>query len=216
MCGFQSPGHGFFFIPDCGYNKQGGEKRSSVVVTILEGSTSVKDIETEFNGFFSQKPKKWRCAAREISPSQFVMRFPNACEIERASYYGKRLPILDGAMVVSISPWSSSLGAKEDLQKDWVHVRNVPLEKRYPKYVSYASGLVGVTLEVNPATIHKREYARILLDCREVDKIPAFAKGMLEGKFYDFFYEVEKVVVGALEKTKSHVPRDSSASPSVN
>ena len=161
--------------------------------------------------FFAQKPKKWRCTARQISPTQFVMRFPNAREVERACCYGKKLPILDDSVIVSISPWSASVGAKADLQKAWVRVRNVPLEKRCVQHVSYAGAVVGVTLEVDKATLHKPEYACILLGCREVDKIQPSAEGMLGEQFYDFYYEVERLVVGAPAASQYSIPVDSNS-----
>lgn len=144
------------------------------------------------------------------------MRFPNAMEVERACCYGKRLPLKDGSAVVSITPWSASVGAKDDLQKAWVRVRNVPLEKRCVEHVSYAGGLVGVTLEVDAATLHKPEYARILLGCREVEKIPPSAEGVLGEKFYNFFYEVEKVVVGGPERSQSSIPVSDGSSPNLS
>ena len=80
--------------------------------------------------------------------------------------------------------------------------------------MAYVGGLVGITLEVDEATVHKPEYARILLGCREVEKIPPSAEGMLREQYYDFFYEVEKVVTVGFDKSQSSIAVDSSASPS--
>uniref|UniRef100_A0A452ZBE8 DUF4283 domain-containing protein n=1 Tax=Aegilops tauschii subsp. strangulata TaxID=200361 RepID=A0A452ZBE8_AEGTS len=66
------------------------------------------------------------------------MRFPNASEVERACCYGKRLPLKDGLVIVCITPWSASAGAKGNMEKAWVRVRNVPLEKRCTEHVAYA------------------------------------------------------------------------------
>ena len=87
--------------------------------------------------------------------------------------------------------------------------------KRCSEHAAYAGGLVGITLEVDEATLHKPEYARILLGCREVKKIPPSAEGMLGEQFYDFFYEVEKVVSVGGEKNQTSIAVDSGASPSV-
>jgi hypothetical protein len=57
MCGFQSPGLGFFFFPDNSSKKQSKEKSSSVVVTIIEGATLFREIEQEFNLVFGDE---WR------------------------------------------------------------------------------------------------------------------------------------------------------------
>ena len=169
----------------------------------------MKEIEHEFNCIFAPGKKKWRCTARSISPMQFVMRFPNASEVERACCYGKRLPLKDGSIIVCITPWSASVGAKGSIEKEWVRVINIPLEKRCSEHVAYAGGLVGITLEVDEATLHKPEYARILLGCREVKKIPPSAEGMLGEQFYDFFYEVEQV----LFRDPNHEKHEISVSP---
>ncbi|XP_044362946.1 uncharacterized protein [Triticum aestivum] len=216
MCGFQSPGQGFFYIPDMCIAKQSTEKTNNVVITIVEGVASVKEIEHEFNAIFAKKPgkKKWRCTARSIGPNKFVMRFPNASEVERACCYGKRMPLMEGAVVVCITPWTASIGAKGILEKAWVRVRNIPIEKRCAEHAAYAGALVGITLEVDESTIHKPEYVRILLGCREVERIPPSAEGMLGEQYYDFFYEVEKTVTSGASKAQSSIAVDSSASPS--
>lgn len=142
------------------------------------------------------------------------MRFPNASEVERACCYGKRMPLKEGAVVVCITPWTASIGAKGIMEKSWVKVRNIPIEKRCFEHAAYAGALVGITLEVDEATIHKPEYVRILLGCSEVEKIPPLAEGMLGEQIYDFFYEVERVVTVGVDKSQSSIAVDSSASPS--
>ncbi|XP_037430751.1 uncharacterized protein LOC119296783 [Triticum dicoccoides] len=143
------------------------------------------------------------------------MRFPNASEVERACCYGKRLPLKEGNIVVCITPWTASIGAKGMLEKAWVRVRNIPIEKRCTEHVAYAGALVGITLEVDESTVHKPEYARILLGCIDVEKIPPSAEGVLGEQIYDFFYEVEKVVTMGAGKSQAYTAVDSSASPSV-
>ena len=48
MCGFQSPGQGFFYIPDSCTAKQLKERATSVVITVIEGEASVKELEDAF------------------------------------------------------------------------------------------------------------------------------------------------------------------------
>ena len=55
MCGFQSPGQGFFYIPDLCATKHSVEKTNNVVITIVEGDATVKYIEQEFNTIFDKK-----------------------------------------------------------------------------------------------------------------------------------------------------------------
>lgn len=73
---------------------------------------------------------------------------------------------------------------------------NIPFDKICDATLAYIGSLVGVTLEVDGATVYNHEYARILLRCVDVKRIPLAAEGVLGDNFYDFFYEVEKVLMG--------------------
>jgi hypothetical protein len=117
------------------------------------------------------------------------MRFPSAKEVDKAVFYGKSMEMKTVNDVISLSPWS--VAASGMLNKAWVRVRNIPPEKRYDANVAYAGSLVGVTLEVDQATLHKPECCRILLGCRDIDKIAETAEGVLGDFFYIFSYEVE-------------------------
>jgi hypothetical protein len=56
--------------------------------------------------------------------------------------------------------------------------------------------LVGVPMEVDKATLHKPDYCRIQLGCRDIEKLPPDAKGILIGDyFYTFAYELDSVVM---------------------
>ena len=192
VCGFQSPGLGFFYCPDRSSPKQLKERASSIVISVLQGHPSTRELELEFNEYLGTS---WRCSARPINDSQFVMRFPNPNEVQRACFFGKRMEMRQCEAVISLSPWSASVGAKALLHKAWVRVRNIPTEKRCEDNIAFAGSLVGVTLEVDQATIHRPEYCRILLGCRDIDQLPPSAEGVLGDHFYIFSYEVESIVV---------------------
>jgi hypothetical protein len=147
MCAFQQPGSGFFYFPDTSSPKQMKEKASTMIITVIEGAISAREIEQEFNGGFFGAG--WRCTARSIGPNQFTMRFPNAKEVERACYWGQRMEMKSKKAVLRLSPWSDVVGAKAQLQKAWVRVRNIPLEKRCEEHVAYVGSLVGVTLDID-------------------------------------------------------------------
>jgi hypothetical protein len=72
MCGFKSLGLGFFFFPDNSSEKESKERSSSVVITVIEGAASFREIEQEFNLVFGDG---WRCTARPIGQNEFIMRF---------------------------------------------------------------------------------------------------------------------------------------------
>jgi hypothetical protein len=140
------------------------------------------------------------------------MRFPSAKEVDKAVFYGKSMEMKTFNAVISLSPWS--VAASGMLNKAWVRVRNIPPEKRYDANVAYAGSLVGVTLEVDQATLHKPECCRILLGCRDIDKIAETAEGVLEDFFYIFSYEVESVVVQGPPVVRNAVMVANSSAPS--
>jgi hypothetical protein len=58
------------------------------------------------------------------------MRLPNSKEVERAVYYGERIRLRTIDAAVRLSTWTASVGAKAKMQKAWVQVSNIPLDKR--------------------------------------------------------------------------------------
>ena len=79
MCAFQAKGQGFFYIPDSCTAKQLKERSTSVVITVIEGEASVKELEDAFSDYIGTK---WHWTARLSGPNTYVMRFPNqkGCE----------------------------------------------------------------------------------------------------------------------------------------
>ncbi|KAE8814820.1 hypothetical protein D1007_07831 [Hordeum vulgare] len=86
-------------------------------------------------------------------------------------------------------------GAKGVLNVAWVNVGKIPLDKRHERNIAYVGSLVGVTLEIDKATINRPKSVRIKLGCRDAEDIPASAEGVLGGHFYDFFFSVDKILV---------------------
>ncbi|KAM0848319.1 hypothetical protein ACQ4PT_054455 [Festuca glaucescens] len=157
----------------------------------VKGNPSFRDLEKEFTEYLGSG---WRCTARPINPTQYTMRFPSAKEVDKALFYGKRMEMKTFNAIRNLSPWSAVVGTSGMLHKAWVRVRNIPPEKRNDKHAAYAGSLVGVTLEVDQATLHKPEFCRILLGCRDIDNLPESAEGVLGDFFYIFSYEIESVV----------------------
>uniref|UniRef100_A0ACD5W904 Uncharacterized protein n=1 Tax=Avena sativa TaxID=4498 RepID=A0ACD5W904_AVESA len=211
MCAFQSPSMGFFYIPDSSTSKKNKERSSSVVISVIEGQATARELEMEFNIVFGDS---WRCTARPIGPNQYIMRFPNPREVERAVYYvaSMRLKTIDAT--VRLSTWTASVGAKAILQKAWVRISNIPLDKRTDSIVFYVGSLVGVSLDLYASTLHKPEFVRVLIGCRDVDLLPAKDEGCLGDNFYDFFFEIDKVVVGGPPKQSSKIPVGGNSAPS--
>jgi hypothetical protein len=125
------------------------------------------------------------------------MRFPTLVEVERAVYYGSSMKLKTVDATVRLTAWT---GAKAVLQKAWVRISNIPLDKRVEENAFYVGSLVGVSLDLDISTLHKPEYVRVLVGCGDVDMIHASAEGCLGDNFYDFFYEIDKVIVGGAPK----------------
>jgi hypothetical protein len=210
MCGFQKPGQGFFFFPDSSSARQTKERASSLVITVVEGNPLTRQIEQEFTDYLGTS---WRCTARQINRTQYVMRFPNPREVERACYFGNKMEMKVCKAILNVSPWTATVGAKGMLQKAWVRVRNIPSKKRCAENAAYAGSLVGVTLEVDQATLHKPEYCRILIGCRDIDEMPDKTEGCLGDFFYDLFYEIENVVIRGPPEQSISVSVDNSSVP---
>ncbi|KAM0893448.1 hypothetical protein ACQ4PT_025070 [Festuca glaucescens] len=206
-----APGRGFFYMPDQSSSKLIKERATSVVITIIEGSATCREIEQSFNIIFGDS---WRCTARAIGPNQYTMRFPTPREVERAVCYGASMKLKTADATVSLSPWTTSVGAKAPLQKAWVKISNIPLDKRCEANVFYAGGLIGVSLDLDASTLHKPKYVKVLVGCRDIEMIPLSAEGCLGDNFYDFYYEVDKIVVGRAPRDNINVAAGNSGAPS--
>jgi hypothetical protein len=137
------------------------------------------------------------------------MRFPNPREVERAVYYGSNMRLKTIDALVRLSTWNASVGAKCSLQKPWVRVSNIPLDRRTDENCFYVGSLVGVSLDID-----KPEFVRVLIGCRDVEQIHAIAEGCLGDNFYDFLYEVDRVVVGGPPKNDNVTRVVNSSKPS--
>jgi hypothetical protein len=118
------------------------------------------------------------------------MRFPNPREVERAVYYGSSMKLKTVDATVRLSAWTASIGSKGCLQKAWVRISNIRLDKRTEANCFFAGSLVGVSLDLDSATLHKPEFVRVLIGCRDVERIPHMAEGCLGDNFYDFCFEM--------------------------
>ncbi|XBH55029.1 hypothetical protein VPH35_077195 [Triticum aestivum] len=201
MCAFQAKGQGFFYIPDSCTAKQLKERSTCIVIIVLEGEASVKELEEAFYDYIGTK---WHCTARTIGPNTYVMRFPNQRDVKKACY-NDRMILKSCGVVVKIVTWSANIGAKGVMEMALVKVANIPLERRNERNVAYVSSLVGVPLEIDMATLHKPEFLRVRLGCRNVDELPGVAEAVLGTHFFDFFYEIKKLWMEAGAKNSPYV-----------
>ncbi|KAI4964971.1 hypothetical protein ZWY2020_057737 [Hordeum vulgare] len=189
MCGFQAEGKGFFYIHDHSTPSQTTDRNRFIVISVVEGHASGRQLEEFFNSYINTN---WRCSARSIGPNTFVMRFPSPRDVDKACF-AESMNVKSCGAVINLRKWSESMGAKGVLNVAWVNVSNIPLDKRHEKNIAYVGSLVGVTLEIDKATINRPESVRIKLGCRDAEDIPM--KRVLGGHFYDFFFSVDKILI---------------------
>ncbi|KAE8767105.1 hypothetical protein D1007_61577 [Hordeum vulgare] len=167
------------------------ERSNNIVVSIVEGETSTRQMELDLNDYLATG---WQCSAHAIGPGVFVVRFPNPRAVAQICYVGRIVLKTSGA-VVNVTKWSSAIGSKGVMEVAWVKVSNVPLDKRSERNMAYVASLVGVPLEIDYATLHRPASARVKIGCRSVDEIPSVAEAVLGEHFYDFYFEVDQVLV---------------------
>jgi hypothetical protein len=61
------------------------------------------------------------------------------------------------------------------------------------------------------STLHKPEYVRLLIGCKDVENLADSAEGALMEDLYDVYYEIQRIVVGGPPKPVSSVDVDDSA-----
>ncbi|KAI4984885.1 hypothetical protein ZWY2020_017515 [Hordeum vulgare] len=136
----------------------------------------------------------WRCSAHAIGPGVFVVRFPNPRVVAQICYVGHTVLKTSG-VVINVTKWSSAVGSKGVMEVAWVKISNVPLDKKSERNMAYVASLVRVPLEIDSATLHRPASARVKVRCRNVDDIPSVAEAVLGEHFYDFYFEVDQVLV---------------------
>uniref|UniRef100_A0A8I6WGQ9 DUF4283 domain-containing protein n=1 Tax=Hordeum vulgare subsp. vulgare TaxID=112509 RepID=A0A8I6WGQ9_HORVV len=165
MCAFQSRGQGFYFIHDSCTANQMKERSNKIVVTIVEGETSTRQMELDLNDYLATG---WHCSAHAIGPGGFVVSFPNPRAVAQICYVG-RIILKTNGVVINVSKWSSAVGSKGVMEVAWVKISNAPLDKRSERNLAYVASLVGIPLEIDTATLHRPASARVKIGCRNID-----------------------------------------------
>ena len=108
MCTFQSKGQGFYYIHDSCTASQMKERSNSIVVTIVEGETSTRQMELDLSDYLAMG---WRCSVHVIGPGTFVVRFPTPRAVTQICYVG-RVTLKTSGTVIHATQWSSAVGSK--------------------------------------------------------------------------------------------------------
>jgi hypothetical protein len=123
MCGFKSPGLGFFYIPDVDdASTQPIDRATSIVIIYLEGNPSTKDLEHEFTGYLGSG---WRCIARPLNKNQYAMSLLNYQEVQKA-FFCKKMGMWTCQAVINPSPsllllseWNVKEGLDQSQKHPW-------------------------------------------------------------------------------------------------
>uniref|UniRef100_A0A8I6XI16 DUF4283 domain-containing protein n=1 Tax=Hordeum vulgare subsp. vulgare TaxID=112509 RepID=A0A8I6XI16_HORVV len=129
-----------------------------------------------------------------LAQGVFVVRFPNPRVVAQICYVGRIVLKTSGA-IINVTKWSSAVGSKGVMEVAWVKISKVPLDKRSERNMAYVASLVGVPLEIDSATLHRPASPRVKVGCINVDDIPSVAEAVLGEHFYDFYFEVDQVLV---------------------
>lgn len=175
LCATQSEGQAFFCIPDHPSTQNVRERMNTAVITVVSGQVTAKQIEEEFTRILAGV---WRWTARKIADNKFLMRFPTA---QMITEWGRFSPVGMRTIKtqIDIDPWNASIGAKVELQSAWFRVKGIPNDKRSEETLAYVGSLVGVTVEIDDKSLHKQDYVRMRIACREVTEIPKSTEGVI-------------------------------------
>ena len=121
------------------------EKASTAIITVINGTLTAKQIEVEFGRIVGSDIWKWN--ARLVVKGKFTMRFPTPKML--LAYSQSKLGIKTSNVQMLIEPWSSSIGAKGQLQQAWFRVRGIPTDQRSLRTIAKVGGLVGKTMSID-------------------------------------------------------------------
>ena len=135
----------------------------------------------------SERSGQWKWSAKKIADNKFSMRFPTAKMILDYANFNHGVKGLD--VQFTMEPWTSAMGAKGQLQQAWFRVSGIPIDQRGLRKIAKIGGLVGKTLVIDERTRFNKDFARLKIAWRYVNKVPYSAESTLGLYIYDFFFE---------------------------
>lgn len=170
------------------------DKECTAIITITAGKATSKDVEKQFVN--TQGTETWRWTTRPIGENKFIMRFPNAKMIKEWNFFPFiAMRFVDAQM--KLSTYSSSFGAKGELQQAWFRVWDIPTDQISIRTYARVGGLVGKVLEIDEKTRLRHEYVRMRIACRDITKVPRTAESTLGLYLKDFHFEREVEIDGS-------------------
>lgn len=163
---------------------------TTALIIITAGQATARDIENEFR-LKAGPNSSWRWYAKRIGEGRYQMRFPNTQTIEDLAHFTKMRMRSLPEVVIKLEKWNSASGSKGALDVAWFRITNIPPDKRSYSNVCMVASKVGLPLEVDKDSLHKNDYVRVKIGCRDVTKVPASVDGVLDFHFYDYFFQRE-------------------------
>lgn len=211
LCATQVEDQSFFFIPERIDPKVSKDKESTVVITIVEGKASGRQIETELASVHGSDTWKWK--ARQVEDKKFIVRFPNPKMLSQWCHF-KYLPMDCAEARMKVESWDSSLGAVGRLQEVWFRVHGIPADQRAIRTIAQVGCLVGKTMEIDLSSRFDNDYVRIKIACLDVAKVPSTARCNLGMNIHIFVFEREVEVEETGRALKSGIVVGNSNQPS--
>lgn len=102
------------------------------------------------------------------------MRFPTAKMVKDWSFF-PHIAMRYVNAEMKIEPYTTSLGAKGQLQQAWFRIWDIPADQRSIRTCAKVGGLVGKVLEIDEKTRLRSDYVRVRIACRDITKVPRTA-----------------------------------------
>jgi hypothetical protein len=160
-------------------------------ITVEQGEVNCRSIEHEFNVWADTMHINWRFFAKEISPTEFRTRFPNAKSIEELAHFGKLFMKTVPGAIISLKKWSGDIEPFAVMDEAWFRIRGIPMKYRFKSTVYYAAGLVGKPLGFDKNYLKNFAYVRVKIGCMDLDMVPKTRVGEIKKGFYEFQYTRE-------------------------
>ncbi|XP_066316654.1 uncharacterized protein [Miscanthus floridulus] len=106
---------------------------------------------------------------------------------------------------MKIDSYTTSFGAKGELQQAWFRVWDIPADQRSFRTCVKVGGLVGKVLEIDERTKLRHDYVRMKIACRGITKVPKIAESTLGLFLPDFTYERVVEVEGPIKTLQSGI-----------
>jgi hypothetical protein len=183
----------FFSIPVPDEEISNSDQMFYAHITVEQGDVNCRNIEHEFNVWADTMHINWRFFAKEISPTEFRTRFPNAKSIEELAHFGKLFMKTVPGAIISLKKWAGDIEPFAVMEEAWFRIRGIPMKYRFKSTVYYVAGLVGKPLALDKNYLKNFAYVRVKIGCMDLNLVPKSRVGEIKKGFFEFQYTREVV-----------------------